>query len=102
MRSLSLLVVFSEAPNGLRYWRWGGLGRGREQEKLEARKMFVNAAESPASSARFVGTLYAWMNGMITATAIIASTNIVICQFSFLDISYCLIRVPSLFFIAVR
>jgi len=26
-----------------------------EQEKLEARKMLVNAAESPASSARFVG-----------------------------------------------
>jgi hypothetical protein len=29
-----------------------------EQEKLEARKMLENAAESPASSARFVGTLY--------------------------------------------
>jgi len=26
-----------------------------EQEKLEARKMLENAAESPASSARFVG-----------------------------------------------
>jgi hypothetical protein len=29
-------------------WDW-------EQEKLEAREMFVNRAESPASSARFVG-----------------------------------------------
>jgi hypothetical protein len=29
----------------------------REQEKLEARKMLENAAESPASSARFVGWL---------------------------------------------
>jgi hypothetical protein len=28
-----------------------------EQEKLEARKMLENAAESPASSARFVGWL---------------------------------------------
>jgi hypothetical protein len=30
-----------------------------EQEKLEARKMPENAAESPASSARFVGLLFA-------------------------------------------
>jgi hypothetical protein len=28
-----------------------------EQKKLEARKMLENAAESPASSARFVGRL---------------------------------------------
>jgi len=28
-----------------------------EQKKLEARKMLENAADSPASSARFVGTL---------------------------------------------
>ena len=48
-------VTRLEGPNGLRYWRWGGLGRGREQKKLEARKMLENAAESPASSARFVG-----------------------------------------------
>jgi len=40
----------------LRYWRWGGVGVGSvwEQKKLEARKMLENAAESPASSARFV------------------------------------------------
>jgi hypothetical protein len=29
-----------------------------EQEKLEARKMLENAAESPASSARFVGWFF--------------------------------------------
>jgi hypothetical protein len=29
-----------------------------EQEKLEARKMLENAAESPASSARFVSPLF--------------------------------------------
>jgi hypothetical protein len=31
-----------------------GVDSVREQEKLEARKMLENAAESPASSARFV------------------------------------------------
>jgi hypothetical protein len=31
----------------------------REQKKLEARKILENAAESPASSARFVGLLFA-------------------------------------------
>ena len=42
------------APNGLRYLlvmvdlAW-------EREKLEARKMLENGAESPASGARFVG-----------------------------------------------
>jgi len=32
-----------------------GVDSVREQKKLEARKMLENAAESPASSARFVG-----------------------------------------------
>jgi len=32
-----------------------GVDSAWEQEKLEARKMLENAAESPASSARFVG-----------------------------------------------
>jgi hypothetical protein len=32
-----------------------GVDNAWEQEKLEARKMLENAAESPASSARFVG-----------------------------------------------
>ena len=32
-----------------------GVDSVREQRKLEARKMLVNRAESPASSARFVG-----------------------------------------------
>ena len=31
-----------------------------EQRKLEARKMLENAAESPASSARFVSRLHAY------------------------------------------
>jgi len=41
-------------PNGWRYWRWG-VDSIWEQEKLEARKMLENAAESPASSSRCVG-----------------------------------------------
>ena len=35
-----------------------GVDSAWEQEKPEARKMLENAAESPASSARFVGRLY--------------------------------------------
>ncbi len=34
---------------------WAGVDSAWEQKKLEARKMLENAAESPASSARFVG-----------------------------------------------
>jgi hypothetical protein len=34
---------------------WAGVDSVWEQKKLEARKMLVNRAESPASSARFVG-----------------------------------------------
>jgi hypothetical protein len=33
---------------------WAGVDSAWEQEKLEARKMLENAAESPASGARFV------------------------------------------------
>jgi hypothetical protein len=36
-----------------------GVDSAWEQEKLEARKMLENRAESPASSARFVRRLYA-------------------------------------------
>ena len=43
-------------PNGLRYW---AVGRAeiklQEQDSVRARKMLENAAESPPSSARFVG-----------------------------------------------
>ena len=39
------------ARNGWRYWRWGGRGQCWGAEKTEARKMLVNRAESPASSA---------------------------------------------------
>jgi hypothetical protein len=49
------LLCGGHAPNGWRYWRWGGRESAWEQRKLEARKMLENAAESPASSARFVG-----------------------------------------------
>jgi hypothetical protein len=34
---------------------WAGVDNAWEQEKLEARKMFENAAESHTSGARFVG-----------------------------------------------
>ena len=43
---------------GLRYLRGAGVDSVREQEKLEARKMPENAAESHTSGARFVGTLF--------------------------------------------
>jgi len=35
--------------------KWAGVDSAWEQRKLEARKMLENAAESPASSACFVG-----------------------------------------------
>ena len=35
-----------------------GVDSAREQRKLEARKMLENAADSPASSARFVSHLF--------------------------------------------
>jgi hypothetical protein len=34
---------------------WAGVDNAWEQEKLEARKMLLNAAESHTSGARFVG-----------------------------------------------
>jgi hypothetical protein len=37
--------------------KWAGVENVWEQEKLEARKMLENAAESHLSGARFVGTL---------------------------------------------
>ena len=37
---------------------WAGVDSAWEQEKLEARKMLENAAESPASSARFVRRVF--------------------------------------------
>jgi hypothetical protein len=39
---------------------WAGVDSLWEQEKLEARKMLENAAESHTSGARFVGTLLDW------------------------------------------
>ena len=51
-----LSITADRPPNGLRYWGAGaGVDSVWEQEKLEARKMLENAAESPASSACFVG-----------------------------------------------
>ena len=38
---------------------WAGVDSAWEQKKLEARKMLENAAESPASSARFVSPVFA-------------------------------------------
>jgi hypothetical protein len=37
---------------------WAGVDSAWEQEKLKARKMLENAAESHTSGARFVGTLF--------------------------------------------
>ena len=46
------------AANGLRYLRWGGR-RSRPARKMIRRvKLPEICAESPASGARFVGTLY--------------------------------------------
>jgi len=36
---------------------WAGVDSAWEQEKLKARKMLENAADSHTSGARFVGTL---------------------------------------------
>jgi hypothetical protein len=36
-------------------WRWAGVDSAWEQDKLEARKMLENAADSHTSGARFVG-----------------------------------------------
>jgi hypothetical protein len=41
---------------------WAGVDSAWEQEKLEARKMLENAAESHTSGARFVGQLPADQN----------------------------------------
>jgi hypothetical protein len=39
---------------------WAGVDSAWEQEKLEARKLLENAAESHTSGARFVGQLCAY------------------------------------------
>jgi hypothetical protein len=39
---------------------WAGVDSAWEQEKLEARKMLENAAESHTSGARFVSPLFAY------------------------------------------
>ena len=49
-----ILRLLAQA-NDSRYWQVGGVDSAWVQYKLEARKMLENAAESPASSARFVG-----------------------------------------------
>jgi hypothetical protein len=38
---------------------WAGVDNAWEQEKLEARKMLVNRADSHTSGARFVGQFFA-------------------------------------------
>jgi hypothetical protein len=56
VKDISWKDMRKKTTNGLRYW---ALGRAwilfGSRKKLEARKMLVNCAESPASSARFVG-----------------------------------------------
>ena len=48
---LHLVLLFSEAPHGLRYLRVGGRGFCLGAGKTRSQKMLENAAESPASSA---------------------------------------------------
>ena len=49
-----------QPPNGLRYPRVGGVGKGlRCRKKPEARKMLLNRADSHTSGARFVGLRFA-------------------------------------------
>jgi hypothetical protein len=65
---LVALVILTDAHKNLLFWTlltsavigtrgWAGVDSAWEQEKLEARKMLENAAESPAPSARCVGWL---------------------------------------------
>jgi hypothetical protein len=44
---------------------WVGVDSVWEQEKLEARKMLENAAESHTSGARFVGTLLTFEDSLL-------------------------------------
>jgi hypothetical protein len=37
-----------QPPNGVRYWRWGGVDSALEQKKLKARQMLENAPDSPS------------------------------------------------------
>jgi hypothetical protein len=39
---------------------WAGVDKAWEQEKLEARKMLLEAADSHTSGARFVGQFFAY------------------------------------------
>jgi hypothetical protein len=71
-KKMDLLFIFNPKPN-LRFKDgfvfalgcltacvtcvWAGVDNAWEQEKLEARKMLENAADSHTSGARFVGTL---------------------------------------------
>jgi len=48
--------------NGLRYCVWVGVDSVWEQEKLKARKMLLNRADSHLSGARFVGLPFAYHN----------------------------------------
>ena len=57
-------TFWAEPANGLRYLRVGGVDNAWEQEKLEARKMLENAAESHTSGARFVGLLFAFKDSL--------------------------------------
>ena len=51
---LFLVSVERETPNGLRYLRWVGVVSPSDADNAEACKMLIEAAESPASGARFV------------------------------------------------
>jgi hypothetical protein len=51
-----------------------------EQRKLEARKMFVNRAESPASSARFVGWRAVVQNSLAVKDSTAIYSNFINCD----------------------
>jgi hypothetical protein len=59
MRYIGGLTVCATVPERSEWDTcvWAGVDNAWEQEKLEARKMLENAAESHTSGARFVGTL---------------------------------------------
>jgi hypothetical protein len=51
-------VTLLSQPTVCADWRWAGVDSAWEQEKLEARKLLENHAESPVFSPRCVGRCF--------------------------------------------
>jgi hypothetical protein len=58
MTKIFLLPLIHSRPTAGVSGVWAGVDSDWKQKKLEARKMLENAAESPPSTARFVGRRY--------------------------------------------